>query len=555
MKNIEKNKKNKSLYQTFEPPEKDEDVWTKLKKIKYIPQDKKQVRVNQRKNIPAREYLSNTKDIQLMKYIYKNKMERFNMLSTIKKSELDSINSTLISLENSKDFIFLNYKEKYASYVSFLKRQKDEEEKNNLNLYLEKEKINHEISELQLKFNKIKTERLFYVNMVMLQIQLKEKMKNIPEKALVLFEHNINILDEKRRKNKRPKTIKNITNEAFDDEIKKVMKYKGKIIYNDISEFDYDYKQLENKVYSLFQQNEKLQNEIEQLKDLYIKEKEQKEFDPDAEDINLLNKELNKLKFKNKELNKDLHALKEKISNKKNYVQSNTRPILKHSLSTLSLASTNINLGNNTNNPNKTNKNNINYFFKTNIYYDTYTILSGFKSIFTLKNFNFSKMTNVSELFNYCYKVYNTSKDNLFNEIEINFEVEKNMITPKINEDLVIIKMLEYIDNVVSLLLIEKKNYFSENNSKKKYEKLKNLVEKDKRRMGFIKKLKEEEEMQKLKIKELELKKNKVYYIPTKKVEKNYYFKAQKENLLRLKKLEELRKPLTFEDFMYDIMV
>lgn len=58
-----------------------------------------------------------------------------------------------------------------------------------------------------------------------------------------------------------------------------------------------------------------------------------------------------------------------------------------------------------------------------------------------------------------------------------------------------------------------------------------------------------------MKLKELELKKNIVKYIPTKKIDYNYYSRAQKEHLAKLKKLAEFKKPIVFEDFMYDVMV
>ena len=290
-----------------------------MKKIQYIPHDQKEIRVNKRKNICARDYISNTKDIQLMKYINRHKIERYNMLSNIRQSELDSLTNTLISLEKSKDSITNNYNEKYASYVAFLKQEKDEEEKNSLSLFLQKERIKTEIAQLQVRFNKIKKDRLFMVNMVLLQIQVKEKMRNIPEKALIIFDNNMNILlkDKRRQKRKRTITIKSNSNDVFDQEIKKIMKYKRKIIYNDISEFEYDYKQIENKIINKYQEYKKLETEIEELKEIYNKEKAEKENDPEAEDIKQCTLLLNKLKIKNEELKKEKISLKIKFSDRR----------------------------------------------------------------------------------------------------------------------------------------------------------------------------------------------------------------------------------------------
>ena len=544
----DKDKKNKTIEQIYN----NEDVWTKLKRINNISKDKK-VRVNKRKNISAREYVSDTKNIQLMKYIHKNKIERFNMLTNLKKTELDSISNTILSLENNKDFIVNNYHEKYASYVNYLKKRKDEEEKSDFELFLTSEKIRREISQLQLRYNKKKKEKNFIVNMALLLIQIKEKLRKIPEKAVSLFENNMKGLDGQRRAMKKPKTVFTKTNKIiFDDELNKILKYRGRVIYKDIFEFDYDYQQIEDRVRNKFKEKEKLDIEIEDLKEEYNRVKEEAAFDPYAEDKEELKRIINKLKAKNEELKQEIISLKVKFSDARFNILTKKKHILKHSTSTISIRRNNINSsGNGIIND----KDNDFFLNNANIYYDNYSTLYGFKSPYTLSNFNFNKMIDVSDLYISCFKLYKISKNNLFDEIEINFDVEKNMKSPKINEDLVIIKMLEYIDQVVTLLIIQKSHCMSDINLRKKYEKIKNLLERDKRRMRFINKFKEEEEKQKLKIQELELKKNKVNYIPSKKSEYKYYFKAQKDHLIKIKKLAELRKSPTFEDFLYDIMV
>ena len=544
----EKDRKNRTIQ---EIKQEDGDLFSKLTKINYMPKDKKEIRVNKRKNISTRDYVSNTKEIQLMKYINKNKIQRLNMLTNLKKTELESLSHTILSLENNKDFIKNNYNEKYASYVNFLKKRRDEEEKNNFNLFLTEENIKHEITQLQIKYNKKKKEKNFLINMTLLLIQIKEKMRTIPEKAILLFDKNISMkASDGHRKVKKPKTVynKTINKLIFDEEINKIIKYRGRVIYNDIFEFDYDYQQIEDRVRNKFKEKDKLDIEIAELKDEYNKVKEETEYDPYAEDKEDLIKIIDKLKIKNEELKQDIISLKVKFSDERHNILNKKKHILKKSLSTLSLKK-------NYSSGNMINQNN-NYFFNTsNLHYDNYSTLYGFKNMFTLSNFNFNKMREVSDLYISCFKLYNTSKDNLFEEFDINFDVDNNMKSPKINEDLVIIKMLEYIDQVVTLLIIQRSNYMSKPNLKKKYEKIRNLLEREKRRMRFINNIREEEQQQRIKLRELELKKNKVNYIPTKKSELKYYFKAQKDHFIKLKQLAELRKPSTFEDFMYDIMV
>ena len=141
-----RNKKNKN--KTIVSSINEGDIWVNLKKYKFPP--KGDIRINKRKNVSVREYLSDTKEIQLMNYINRNKIERFMMLQNIKKTELDTINNTLYSLENSKEYINTNYREKYASYISYLNKERDKEEKKGFELFFKKEKLKNEIKQIQL---------------------------------------------------------------------------------------------------------------------------------------------------------------------------------------------------------------------------------------------------------------------------------------------------------------------------------------------------------------------------------------------------------------------
>ncbi len=539
-----RNKKNKN--KTIVSSINEGDIWVNLKKYKFPP--KGDIRINKRKNVSVREYLSDTKEIQLMNYINRNKIERFMMLQNIKKTELDTINNTLYSLENSKEYINTNYREKYASYISYLNKERDKEEKKGFELFFKKEKLKNEIKQIQFRYNKIKKEKNFLINMNLLLIQIKEKMRKIPERAYLIFENRKKETTRTQRLTRRPKTIVNVSK---NEDIEKLIKYKGKAIYNDISEFEYDFKQIEDIICNKFKQKGNLELEIEQLKQEYNQIKKEVEYDPYAEDKAELIKTLNKLKTKNKELKQEIISLKIKFSDEKHNILTKKKHGLKHSLSSLSLKTNSI-LGID----NNIKKNTGSYYFKNvNTYYDNYNTMYGFKNIYTLSNFNFNKMIDVSDLYMSCYQLYLTSKDNLFEKIEINFDVKKDMNSPKINEDIVIIKMLDYIDQVATLLIKQKNECFANSDLKKKYEKLKSLLEMDKKRLIFINNLKEEEKKQLLKVQQLELKMNKVNYIPKKNCDYQYYFRAQKELATKKKRLAEGQRPPTFEDFMHDILV
>ena len=96
-------------------------------------------------------------------------------------------------------------------------------------------------------------------------------MRKLPEKAVSLFEFNntnVNNVVGQRRIMKKPKTVLNKVNKIiFDEELNKILKYRGKPIYNDIFEFDYDYQQIEDKVRNKFKEKDRLEIEIEQMKE------------------------------------------------------------------------------------------------------------------------------------------------------------------------------------------------------------------------------------------------------------------------------------------------
>ena len=236
-------KKNK----TMEPiGEEGNDLWSRLRDGRYNKKEKI-VRVNKRKFITAREYISSTKNIQLMKFIRKNKIEKFNMLVNIRKSELDTLNSNLESLENNKEAILTNYNKKYVAYISYLLRQKDNEEKNFIDLIIKSGKIRKEIAQIQSKINKVQKEKMNQLNLILLFIQIKERIRELPEGAIKLFgtsDENLN-KENKINKNIKKELSKRLTlkkriisanhfqeniNIINNEDLKKIMQYKGKLI-------------------------------------------------------------------------------------------------------------------------------------------------------------------------------------------------------------------------------------------------------------------------------------------------------------------------------------
>ena len=531
----------------------------------------KAIRVNKRNHITARDYISTSRNIQLLRFLRKNKIEEINMLTNMQKSEMDTLTSNIESLETNKETIITNYNIKYVSYVNFLIKQKDKEERKNIDLIIETSKIRKEILQIQTKINKVQNEKTEKLNLILLLIQIKERIRKLPEMAYKLFgtsdnpknlKHKTYIQNNPKEFIKKITFKKQISSIKFQEkiknseELKKILKYKGKIIYNDLYEFEYDYNQLELKIRNKIEYNENIKQDVQELKTQLNLIKSESEHDPNEEKEKRLHNILNDLKFINEELNSELVSIKirfnintnkNQFKSRNNFDTKNTR--IKHSFTTNNI---NKHLELNKINNTKTSNN----FFNTlltsdsNTIYSPQTILS-FKKYFTIEGFDFSKASN---LFFSCYALYNLTKENLFQEEEIKYNIDVKRGFSFEPEKATILKMIEYIDNIVTLLIKQKNMYLENNHLRKKYEKIQELLEEEKRRNKFIDGLKKDQEKRRLKLKKLNRKKDKLRYISFRKVENKYFFKAQKEQIKRAIDLAELKRTPNFEDFMFDVL-
>ena len=547
--------------------EEGKDIWDKLKdNIKH--KKDKIIRVNENKNTLVKQYISETKDFQLMKFIHKNKIEKLNMLVNLKQSEMDTLNSNIESLENSKDLIMTNYDKKYIKYINYLKRHKDNEEKAYIDLLIKSSSIKKEIFRLQTKISKVHREKMLKLNLILLFIQIKEKIKKVPDMALILFgspdkNFNTNLTHLKRtieRDSIRKLSIfKNINinniNETnlHSDDFTKIMKYKGKMIYSDADEVFYDLHKMEESVRKKIKENEELKIEIKNLKEKYKKIKEEVDYDPDDERRKHLNNILTKLKTQNEQLVTDLKTIiiKFNINKDKKLHKLNKLSIKinKNYLKPSSSASDILTFqGKRTNSRNQ--------FFNSfqtsenSAIYNQKTIYT-FKKYFSIENFDFNIASN---LFLSCYNLYNTAKDNNSLDQDSKLEIDANRGSQTELENRTILKMIEYIFKVYTLLIKEKNIYLSDKQMKKKYEKIRDLIDKEKKRFKFIEGFKKGEEKQKEKLKNINFKKDKFIFISSHKIENKYYFKAQKDKKNKAILAEQKYIP-GFEDFMYDVMV
>ena len=540
----------------------------------------KEIRVNVRRHITTIDYISRTKNIQLLKYIKKNKLKKLNILVNMKKVEMDTLNNNMESLGNNRDLINTNYEKKYVIYLGYLKRRKDKEEKKDIDLLIQQSNIRKEIFQIQTKINKVQKEKTLILNLILLFIQIKEKMKKLPENASLFFGasandiNNINFLNinnininlnnngklkgiNKRLSLKRRMTFNKILETIMNSEdMKKIMQYKGKNIYNDVNGIEDDLNQMEEKVRKNIEISENIKNEIKILTWQLKQIKEEMKNSPEKNKKHYLKHILNDLLYKNQQLKIELKSIKIKynigtntIDNTKNFHSKNIKkPKLKQISSAIDMfhfpktfKNYITNSGNGFFNNSLTNK--------SNSIYSSKEIIS-FKKDFSIKKFDFNKASN---LFLSCYILYNTSKNNLFLEKNLNFDITIEKGSLLSIETSTILKMIEYIDNVYNLLIKQKNMYMSNKGLKKKYEKLRDFIDKESRRKKLINDFKEDEVKKKKKLKQLDLNKYKTRFISSRKVENNFFFKSQKEKIAAFN-LAKFRKAPTIEDFLYDVI-
>ena len=104
-------------------------------------------------------------------------------------------------------------------------------------------------------------------------------------------------------------------NIIVNEDLKKIMKYKGKLIYNDIFEFDYDFNQLKEKVRKTIELKEIAEKNNRDIKKSLALVKVDVQNEQVEEMLNHLNFILNNLKNENADLKSELKSLKLKYSN------------------------------------------------------------------------------------------------------------------------------------------------------------------------------------------------------------------------------------------------
>ena len=447
------------------------------------------------KFIPKKEYMEKTNLFKILQFDKNNKNERYNKYLSLKNAQLKLNNNILSKLQDTKDFLEKRYKNEYILYIKFLGEKLEKEKEIKIDLINEKNKKLYEIEKLQKRFDKYMTKKNNLIRWLYLQIKVKEKKIFLPEYYKYIIEDNIP-LDEINKKGQYNITI---------NEYNRIRNYKGKNVYDNPNKFLKTIENLQikalsnlNNKYDIIDEDKKIKEEFNKLKEQYnIKTKED-------------NKKLNEIIYKLKELKKENINLQNKLIKAK--------------------------LGQ------KIKKKNNNKLFINKLL--VFSKINSNKEIL-----NIIQKNEKSSLFYLVLCLYYIVSMNNFKELE-----NKKLILDFYQSDeKLILEILLYAENIIYLLLTQKKYYNSDPQLKKIYKEISEEIDKKTRieKMFVNIKIKKQKEIEKRE--KLNEKINKNYIKPKRKIDYDYYRKeAHKKNLTMMME-KNAKNETKFEDFLYDI--
>lgn len=153
------------------------------------------------------------------------------------------------------------------------------------------------------------------------------------------------------------------------------------------------------------------------------------------------------------------------------------------------------------------------------------------KETYRDKSNNYNKYKKEKEngkLFLYIVKLFKEFQKLNFSNIEININFLKR-------EEKIILDILECFENNLIYLLVEKKQYYSNEKMREIYKKEENKIMKEREYMNFLKQNKMIKKLLEIKIKKFELKLNKKTYLLNKKINYNNHLKTR-NNLNKVNK-------------------
>lgn len=499
-------------------------IWEKIKTPKVSLIKQKDIRINITKKVLARNFIDDYKMISQIKYNTDIKREKFERMINIKHSQLSSINNTEEKISKLKDIILKDYNKNYVLYLRFLNNNLEKESQISNELLGDSLKIKSEINKLNNKIIKIIERKCTILKWIGFFIQVKEKLKDIPEFYFDILEENdnynvYNLGDEIFRKTKfiitdfshlilKKKNLESQQIKISETTREKILKYRYNLIFEEPEEIMDHYTNLQSKWLKEIEQRDNLVKEIDSLKQK-ISNFEESNFIWDEkrliEKLKLVKNIYHQLKNQYDLLkSQDRKVIKkicgDELSPKISKINSPDFPDIYDNIYNAMLNNLNFYTV-----KTKSNKNRIN---------------SSFKGAENLINTN---------LYNLILDLFSTLNQNNFIKFDFSNFIKNSNINP-------IFEIMNYIELAVNFLFQEKYKYLQDPNLKEKYLTIQANFSKENKRYKILKLIKLRQFKLNKQIKEMNEKGKRKKYLTKRKIDYSLY---KKLNINKPKKIQE----------------
>ena len=499
-------------------------IWEKIKTPKVSLIKQKDIRINITKKVLARNFVDDYKMISQIKYNTDIKREKFERMINIKHSQLSSINNTEEKISKLKNIILKDYNKNYVLYLRFLNNNLEKESQISNELLGDSLKIKSEINKLNNKIIKIIERKCTILKWIGFFIQVKEKLKDIPEFYFDILEENdnynvYNLGDEIFRNTKfiitdfshlilKKKNLDSQQIKISETTREKLLKYRYNLIFEEPEEIMDHYTNLQSKWLKEIEQRDNLVKEIDSLKQK-ISNFEESNFIWDEKRL------IEKLKL----VKNIYHQLK----NQYDLLKSQDRKVIKKICG--DELTPKISKINSPDSPDIYDNiynamlNNLNFYtVKTNS--NKNRINSSFKGAENLINTN---------LYNLILDLFSTLNQNNFIKFDFSNFIKNSNINP-------IFEIMNYIELAANFLFQEKYKYLQDPNLKEKYLTIQANFSKENKRYKILKLIKLRQFKLNKQIKEMNEKGKRKKYLTKRKIDYSLY---KKLNINKPKKIQE----------------
>lgn len=256
--------------------------------------NKKNIVLDGYNNFGKLSFIDKLNKFTVCKKSYDSKNEQLLQLSENNANKIDKVKNSIKTYERHKKIFNDVFFTKYYKYYRNLFLEKDNQNNKDIILCKYIYSLKAEIKLLENKIKKLKKEKNLYVKWMLLQIQIKEKILNVPQRY-------IKILNEEYKKNKN-------TNEETDI----ILKYINNIIYENPKEIINQLKKYENQNIKLVEKLNEINYNIYSLKKELMEEYNDNINNIFMQELNNKNKIKEKLIEQNELLNKQMLLLNQK---------------------------------------------------------------------------------------------------------------------------------------------------------------------------------------------------------------------------------------------------